>query len=69
ILVVGHLCTYEGRRPEEDRVGVIERWGPLHDVSEVRQFLGLTGVFRMFIKDYAVKADPLVMLTRNGVPF
>ena len=69
IIVVGHLCTYDGRRPEEDRVGVIERWGPCHDVSEVRQFLGLTGVFRMFIKDYAVKADPLVMLTRNGVPF
>ncbi|KAL1658184.1 hypothetical protein GGG16DRAFT_33931, partial [Schizophyllum commune] len=43
IIVVGHLCTYYGRRPEEDRVGVIERWGPCRDVSEVRQFLGLTG--------------------------
>jgi len=35
ITVVGHLCTYEGRKPETDRVKVIDNWGPcknLHDV-------------------------------------
>ncbi|TEB25338.1 hypothetical protein FA13DRAFT_1587939, partial [Coprinellus micaceus] len=25
-VVVGHLCSYDGRKPLPDRVGVIERW-------------------------------------------
>jgi hypothetical protein len=30
ITVVGHRCTIDGRLPETDRVGVIERWLALH---------------------------------------
>jgi len=26
ITVVGHLCSYEGRKPETDRVKVIDNW-------------------------------------------
>ena len=33
--VVGHLCSYEGRKPETDRVEVIVRWGPCENVSQV----------------------------------
>ncbi len=29
IMVVGHRCTYEGRKPKTDRVGFIMRWGTL----------------------------------------
>ncbi|KAF7373708.1 hypothetical protein MSAN_00581800 [Mycena sanguinolenta] len=67
--VVGHLCSFEGRRPDTDRIGVISWWGPLKDVSEVRQFLGTVGVLRMFIKDYAWKARALQKLTRKDVEF
>nr|GAT44250.1 predicted protein [Mycena chlorophos] len=67
--VVGHLCSFEGRRADEDRVGVIERWGPLKDVSDVRRFLGTVGVLRMFIKDYALLARPIQKLTRADVEF
>src|SRR5882757_2872657 len=31
ITVVGHRCTYEGRKPESNRVGLITRWGPCKD--------------------------------------
>jgi hypothetical protein len=63
--VVGHLCLFEGRWPDTDRIGVILRWPPLKDVSEVRQFLGMVGVLRMFIKDYALLARPIQKLTRK----
>jgi hypothetical protein len=33
--VVGHLYSFEGRKPDTDRVGVIQQWGPLKDVSGV----------------------------------
>ena len=69
ITVVGHRCTMEGRMPETDRVGVIERWPALKSQTEVREFLGTVGVCRMFIKDFAKLAAPLHYLTRKGIPF
>ncbi|SJL18320.1 uncharacterized protein ARMOST_21906 [Armillaria ostoyae] len=69
IMVMGHRCTYEGRKPETDRVGVILRWGPCQDLGDVHSFLGTVGVHRIFIKDYAKKAEPLTKLTRLKVPF
>lgn len=67
--VVGHLCTYEGRKPLPDRVGVIQRWGPLKDIGDVRAFLGTVGTFRTFIPDYARRSRPIQKLTKAGEPF
>ena len=69
ITVVGHRCTYDGRLPETDRVGVITRWEPCKNVSEVRMFLGTIGVCRVFIKDFARLAGPLNNLLRKNVTF
>lgn len=69
ITVVGHRCTYEGRLPETDRVGVIDKWQACKSVSEVRMFLGTIGVCRVFIKDFARLAGPLNNLLRVKVPF
>ena len=35
ITVVGHRCTYDGRLPETDCVGVIKQWLACNNVSEV----------------------------------
>jgi len=69
ITVVGHRCTMNGRLPEIDRIGVLERWEPITDSKGVRKFLGTIGVCRVFIKDFAKLAAPLHYLTRKGVPF
>lgn len=68
-VVVGHLCTYEGRKPIPERVAVIERWGPCLSVSDVRSFLGTIGTFRIFIKDFAKRAEPIQRLTRRETHF
>jgi hypothetical protein len=69
ITVVGHLCTYEGRLPETARVDKIVNWGPCHNLSDVRSFLGTIGVCRMFIRNFAHCANPLTILTRKQQPF
>ena len=69
ITVVGHLCTYEGRKPETERMKVIELWGPCKDLHDVRAFLGTIGVCRMFIETFAKKAEPINDLCKKGVPF
>lgn len=62
-------CTPEGRLPDESRLSVIKHWGPCKNLSEVRAFLGTVGLLRIFISQFARRADPLTRLTRKGVPF
>ena len=69
IIVLGHRCTPEGRLPDPSRVEKISNWGVLHDLSEVRAFVGTIGVCRMFIRNFAHRAHHLVKLTRKDAPF
>jgi hypothetical protein len=69
IEVLGHKCDYEGHKPTEDRIGVIERWTVCKNVSDVKSFLGTTGVLRAFIPNYGVQAHELQKLLRNKIPF
>ena len=68
-LVVGHLCTYQGRKISRERAAIILDWPPCKDLTEVRGFLGTAGLVRMFIKDYAEIAQPLQKLTKKEVIF
>ena len=47
---------------------VVYAWPPCKNKTDVRAFLGTVGQLRMFIKNYAKKAEPLTRLTSN-VPF
>jgi hypothetical protein len=69
VLIVGHLCCYEGRKANTTHVDKIRNWGACEEVSDVRAFLGTAGLMRIFIKDYARIAWPLTKLTRHTEPF
>ena len=69
IVAVGHRCTPQGRLPDLKYVDKISKWGPCKNVSEIRAFLGTIGVCRMFIRNFAKRANSLVHLTRKDVPF
>ncbi len=68
-VIVGHKCTYEGRVPEDGKVDKIKNWGPCHDLTDIRSFLGTSGILRIYIRNYSLIARPLVNLTRKGVDF
>ena len=68
-VIVGHKCTMEGRLPDESRVQKIVDWPICKNLTEVRGFLGTLGTIRIFIKDFASLAKPLVNLTRKDVEF
>jgi hypothetical protein len=69
IFVLGHRCTPEGRLPDESRVSAIRKWGPCQSLSEVRAFLGTIGVIQIVIKNFSLRAHPLIKLTRKDEPF
>ena len=68
-IIVGHKCTIEGRVPDDSKVQKIRDWPPCTTLTEVRAFLGTCGLVRIFVKDYAKKASPLVKLTKKDIPF
>ncbi|KAH0808426.1 hypothetical protein GEV33_014365 [Tenebrio molitor] len=58
----------DGRvRPGQDKTDAIEHYSPPKSVHQVRQFLGLVGYFRHFVKDFAIIAKPLTNLTKKTV--
>ena len=68
-IILGHHCTYEGRLPEEVRVIAIKKWAPCKTLPEVQAFLGTIGVCRIFIRNFAQRASPLINLTRKDTTF
>ena len=69
IMVVSHQCTYEGRLLDESQIEKVLNWGPCKNISEVCTFLGMVGVCRMFIRNFAHRANLLTMLTCKNHPF
>ena len=68
-VVVGHKCTKDGRLPDDERIQKILDWPECQNLTEVRGFLGTLGTIRIFIKNFAMHARPLVQLTRKEVDF
>lgn len=69
VIIVGHRCTYKGREVVQEKLQVITDWPACTSVSEVRAFLGTLGLFRIFIRDFAKIARPIVQLTHQDVRF
>ncbi|XP_069586084.1 uncharacterized protein [Ranitomeya imitator] len=53
------MVSAEGVAPNPDKVNVIRDWPKPSTIHEVRQFLGLVGYYRRFIKDLTKIAAPL----------
>jgi hypothetical protein len=48
------------------KVQVVLDWPRPRSVRDVRGFMGLTGYYRRFIKNYGAIAEPLTRLLRKG---
>ena len=69
IEVLGHMCGYNGRKPSDDKIGTIMRWEICENLRDVRAFLGIAGVLRAYIPNFAPRAHELQKMTRKEVPF
>lgn len=62
---LGHKVSGIGVSMENDKVEAIVQWPRPSNVKQVRAFLGLTGYYRRFIKNYASIAGPLIDLLKK----
>ena len=59
----------DGIAEQDDKVAAICDWPPCKNVSEVPAFMGLSGYYRRFVKDFSITASPLYDLIKTGVKF
>ena len=66
---LGHLITQKGVSMDPKKVQGVARIRPedVNTLEAVRSFLGLTGYYRTFVKDFHLLSAPLTELTKSGV--
>ncbi len=69
LIYLGHKLSKQGIEPEPSKISAIQNIKLPTSIKEVRQFLGLTGYYRKFIKNYAAISHPLNHLLLRGTNF
>ena len=62
---LGHIISNNGIKVDPAKVEAVTSWPTPRSVKDVRAFLGLTGYYRRFVKNYSRIALPLTELTKK----
>ena len=68
-IVLGHKISKDGIEVDKAKIEVIDKLPPPTSVKGIRSFLGHTGFYRRFIKDFSKVAKPLCSLLEHDQPF
>ncbi|GJX55927.1 putative reverse transcriptase domain-containing protein [Tanacetum coccineum] len=60
-----HIIDNKGVHVDPAKIEAIKNWAALTTPMEVRQFLGLAGYYRRFIKGFSMISKPLTKLTQK----
>jgi len=69
ITIVGFYCLYKGRKPTQDAIRKIMRWGPCEDTTNVQAFLGTVVQCHSHIPSFIAVAVLLYEVVKKDIPF
>ena len=67
VICLGHKLSREGVSPDPANVKKIREWKAPTTAKQLRAFLGLTGYYRQFVRNYSEIAGCLTDLTRDDI--
>uniref|UniRef100_A0A8C6PSX4 Gypsy retrotransposon integrase-like protein 1 n=3 Tax=Nothobranchius TaxID=28779 RepID=A0A8C6PSX4_NOTFU len=65
---LGHIVSRDGIKTDPDKVEALKTWPKPQTLKELQSFLGFTGYYRRFVKDYSNIVKPLTSLTAGYPP-
>lgn len=66
---LGHVISEHGIQPNPNRIVKVKNYPVPKNPKEIKQFLGLVGYYRKFIKDFSKVAKPLTRLLQKSSTF
>ncbi|GKB03705.1 putative reverse transcriptase domain-containing protein [Tanacetum coccineum] len=66
---LGHVIDNSGIHEDPAKIKAVKNWASLTTHSKIRQFLGLAGYYRRFIKGFSKIAKPMTELTQKNQKF
>ena len=62
---MGHIISAKGMRMDPEKVEAILRWPAPKNLQELQIFLGMSGFYRQYVRDYAKISVPMTDQLRS----
>lgn len=69
LMYLGHIISEEGVKPNPEKIQAIKGYPAPKTHKELKQFLGLVGYYRRFIKDFSSITQPFTSLLKKNISF
>ena len=69
VCYLGHIIGEYGIQPDPKKIEAVGKFSTTKHVKNIREFLGLSGYYRRFIKNYAKVTKPSNILLEKDVKF